>query len=99
MTYFKASKPMLNYDAFLFPVIDYIDESSPQETATDSCRDGWNVQNGSNVPKILHSVARRDDCVLLLVLVVLLSKHICDLILNKKKHVMRTQRRQLLFES
>ena len=52
--------------------------------ATDSCRDGWNVRNGLNVPKILHSVDGRVDRVLLLVLVVLLSKHICDLIPNKK---------------
>ena len=37
-----------------------------------------------NVPKIVHSVRERVDCVILLVLVVLLSKHICDLILNKK---------------
>ena len=43
--------------------------------ATDSCRDGWNVQNGLSVPKILHSVDERIDGVLLLVLVLLLSKH------------------------
>ena len=55
-----------------------------QSRETDSCRDAWNVRNGSNVPKILHSVGERVDCVLLLVLVVLLNKHICDLILNKK---------------
>ena len=41
----------------------------------DSFRDGWNVQNGLSVPKVLHSVGERIDCVLLLVLVVLLSKH------------------------
>ena len=52
--------------------------------ATDACRNGCNVRKGSNVPKILHSVDERVDCVLLLMLVVLLSKHICDLILNKK---------------
>ena len=51
---------------------------------TDSYRDGWNIRNGSNVPKILHSVGERVDCVFLLVLVVLLSKHICDFILKKK---------------
>ena len=37
--------------------------------------DGWNVWNGSNVPKILHSDGERTDCILLLVLVVFLSKH------------------------
>ena len=59
-------------------------ELQQTKTATDSCRDGWNVRYGSNVLKILHSVGGRVDCVLLVVLVVLLSQHICDLILNKK---------------
>ena len=36
MTYFKTFKPMLNYDASLSPVIDYIDESSAQETSSGS---------------------------------------------------------------
>ena len=44
-------------------------------SATDSCRDGWYVRNGLNVPNILHSVGERVDCVLLIVLVLLLSKH------------------------
>ena len=39
--------------------------------AADSCRDGWNVRNWS---KILQSVGKSVDCVLLLALV-LLSKH------------------------
>ena len=52
--------------------------------ATGSCRDGWNVRNRSNVPEILNSGGEKVNCVLLLVLVVLLSKHICNLILNKK---------------
>ena len=56
----------------------------PKKEAMDSCRDGWNLQNGLNAPEILHSVGERVDCVLLLVLVVLLSKYIKDLILNKK---------------
>ena len=29
----------------------------------DSCRDGWNVRNGSNELKILHPVSERVDCV------------------------------------
>ena len=40
--------------------------------ATDSCRDGWNIRNGS---KILHSVGESVVCALLLALVLLLSKH------------------------
>ena len=40
--------------------------------ATDACRDGCNVRKGSNVPKILHSVSERVDCVLRTVLVLLL---------------------------
>ena len=43
--------------------------------ATDSCRNEWNVRNGSNLIKILDSVGESVDCVLLLVLVLLLSKH------------------------
>ena len=45
--------------------------------ATDSSTDGgWMIiWNRSNIRKILHSVGRRIYCVLLLVLVVLLSKH------------------------
>ena len=44
--------------------------------ATDSWKEWWwNVQNGLSVPKNLHSVDERIDGVLLLVLVVLLSKH------------------------
>ena len=35
----------------------------------------WNVRNGSNLIKILDSVGESVDCVLLLVLVLLLSKH------------------------
>ena len=42
--------------------------------ATNSCRDELNVRNGSNIPKIQHSVGERIDYILL-VLVVLLSKH------------------------
>ena len=41
-------------------------------TATDSCRGGRNVRNGS---KILHSVGESVDCALILVLALLLSKH------------------------
>ena len=53
--------------------------------ATNSCRDGWNVRNGLNVPNILHSVGERVDCVLLIVLVLSLSKHdYVPLNLNKK---------------
>ena len=53
--------------------------------ATNSCRDGWNVRNGLNVPNILHSVGERVDCVLLIVLVLLSSKHnYVPLNLNKK---------------
>ena len=37
------------------------------DRATDSCRDGWNVRNGLNVPNIqpniLHSFGERVDCV------------------------------------
>ena len=40
--------------------------------AADSCRDGWNVRNELNVPKIIHSVGERIDCVCLLVSVALL---------------------------
>ena len=36
-------------------------------TSTASCRDGWNVGNGSNLLKILHSFSESVDCVLLLV--------------------------------
>ena len=43
--------------------------------ATDPCRDGWNVRNGTIVPPILHSVDERVDYPLLLMLVVLLNKH------------------------
>ena len=44
-----------------------------QQMAMDLYRDGWNLRNGSNVPKILHSVGKRTDYILLLVLIVLLS--------------------------
>ena len=44
-----------------------------QQMAMDLYRDGWNLRNASNVPKILHSVGKRTDYILLLVLIVLLS--------------------------
>ena len=52
-----------------------ISQSINIEWATDSCRDEWNVRNGLNLVKILHSVGESVDCVLLLVLVLLLSKY------------------------
>ena len=53
-------------------VMEYFHSKLADLQATDSCRDGWNVRNGS---KILHSVGENVDCVLLLALVLLLSKH------------------------
>ena len=54
--------------------------------ATDSCGDGWNVRNGSNILKILYSVDKRVDCVLLIVVALLLSKdNNVPLNLNKKR--------------
>ena len=52
--------------------------------ATDSCRDGWNVQDGLNIPNILHSVGERVDCVLHIVLVLLSKHNYVPLNLNKK---------------
>ena len=43
----------------------------------DSCRGGWNVQNGLNLIKILDSVGESVDFVLLLALVLVLIVRSC----------------------
>ena len=46
----------------------YFNLSSSVILVTDSCRDGWNLRNESNVLKTLHSMHERGDYVLLFVL-------------------------------